>query len=330
MLEGYHDGDRDGGDTGGNPPQDIVQPPADTGDDRTDAAPEPWEPEEDDLPRRPETPEEDPEVSKPEPFQERVTETESLLSGARVLTMAQVGPVRFSKQGVTLTLSDAALDALSLHADSVFYIELFPTEDGFSLTVEVDGRGISDFPDCEVMLPVTLEQDGAVLVLTGEDGTAAAGTLDAERGIAVFPIRHTGRYTLSEMLTEQSETEPVQDALPSVQPEEPVPDTPPAAQSEEPVTAEEEAGAAVPAQTKSCAVSTQPSDSSEQTAREPAAPSDSPEPELPEQTSASQEPEELSEPSMPKREAIPSTALVLPGGAVLVGLGALLWRRWRR
>ena len=104
-----------------------------------------------------------------------MTETESLLSGARVLTMAQVGPVRFSKQGVTLTLSDAALDALSLHADSVFYIELFPTEDGFSLTVEVDGRGISDFPDCEVMLPVTLEQDGAVLVLTGEDGTAAAG-----------------------------------------------------------------------------------------------------------------------------------------------------------
>ena len=233
VLEGYHDGDRDGGDTGGNPPQDIVQPPADTGNDHTDAAPEPWEPEED-PPRRPEPPEEDSEASKPEPFQERVTETESLLSGARVLTMAQVGPVRFSKQGVTLTLSDAALDALSLHADSVFYIELFPTEDGFSLTVEVDGRGISDFPDCEVMLPVTLEQDGAVLVLTGEDGTAAAGTLDAERGIAVFPIRHTGRYTLSEMLTEQSETEPVQDALPSVQPEEPVPDTPPAAQSEEP------------------------------------------------------------------------------------------------
>ena len=329
-MEGYHDGDRDGGDTGGNPPQDIVQPPADTGDDRTDAAPEPWEPEEDDLPRRPETPEEDPEVSKPEPFQERVTETESLLSGARVLTMAQVGPVRFSKQGVTLTLSDAALDALSLHADSVFYIELFPTEDGFSLTVEVDGRGISDFPDCEVMLPVTLEQDGAVLVLTGEDGTAAAGTLNAERGIAVFPIRHTGRYTLSEMLTEQSETEPVQDALPSVQPEEPVPDTPPAAQSEEPVTAEEEAGAAVPAQTKSCAVSTQPSDSSEQTAGEPAALSDSPEPELPEQAPASQEPKELSEPFLPKRATVLSAALVLPGGAVLVGLGALLWRRWRR
>ena len=227
--------------------------------------------------------------------------------------MAQVGPVRFSKQGVTLTLSDAALDALSLHADSVFYIELFPTEDGFSLTVEVDGRGISDLPDCEVMLPVTLEQDGAVLVLTGEDGTAAAGTLDTERGIACFPIRHTGRYTLSEMLNEQLETEPVPDALPNSQPEE-----------------QEEAGAAVPAQTKSCAVSTQPSDSSEQTAGEPAAPSDSPEPELPEQTSVSQEPEELSEPSTPKREAAPSAALILLGGAVLVGLGALLWRRWRR
>lgn len=313
VLEGYHDGDRDGGDTGGNPPQDIVQPPADTGDDRTDTAPEPWEPEEDDLPRRPETPEEDSEASKPEPFQERVTETESLLSGTRVLTMARVGPVRFSKQGVTLTLSDAALDALSLHADSVFYIELFPTEDGFSLAVEVDGRGISDLPDCEVMLPVTLEQEDAVLMLTGEDGTATAGTLNAEWGIAAFPIRHTGRYTLSEMPTDQPETEPMPDALPNSQPEE-----------------QEEAGAAVPAQTKPCAASTQLSDSSEQTAGEPAAPSDSPEPELPEQASASQKPEELPEPSLPKREVAPSAALILLGGAVLVGLGALLWRRWRR
>lgn len=60
-----------------------------------------------------------------------MTETESLLSGARVLTMAQVGAGALFQAGVTLTLSDAALDALSLHADSVFYIELFPTEDGF-------------------------------------------------------------------------------------------------------------------------------------------------------------------------------------------------------
>lgn len=109
-----------------------------------------------------------------------------------------------------------------------------------------------------------------------------------------------------------------------------MPDALPAAQSEEPVTAEEEAGAAVPAQTKSCAVSTQPSDSSEQTAGEPAALSDSPEPELPEQAPASQEPKELSEPFLPKRATVLSAALVLPGGAVLVGLGALLWRRWRR
>lgn len=167
--------------------------------------------------------------------------------------------MRFSKQGVTLTLSDAALDALSLHADSVFYIELFPTEDGFSLTVEVDGRGISDFPDCEVMLPVTLEQDGAVLVLTGEDGTAAAGTLDAERGIAVFPIRHTGPV------------HPVRDADRAVGERNPcrLHSPPPSRRNQS--TAEEEAGAAVPAQTKSCAVSTQPSDSSEQTAGEPAA-----------------------------------------------------------
>lgn len=101
VLEGYHDGDRDGGDTGGNPPQDIVQPPADTGDDRTDAAPEPWEPEEDDLPRRPETPEED-RGFKTGALSEPVTETKACLCRARVLTMARGAGGAFPSQGVTL------------------------------------------------------------------------------------------------------------------------------------------------------------------------------------------------------------------------------------
>ena len=36
VLEGYHDGDRDGGDAGGNPPDTIIQPPPEHTDDRDD------------------------------------------------------------------------------------------------------------------------------------------------------------------------------------------------------------------------------------------------------------------------------------------------------
>ena len=36
VLEGYHDGDRDGGDAGGNPPDTIIQPPPEDTDDQDD------------------------------------------------------------------------------------------------------------------------------------------------------------------------------------------------------------------------------------------------------------------------------------------------------
>ena len=36
VLEGYHDGDRDGGDAGGNPPDTIIQPPPEHTDDQDD------------------------------------------------------------------------------------------------------------------------------------------------------------------------------------------------------------------------------------------------------------------------------------------------------
>ena len=37
VLEGYHDGDRDGGDAGGNPPDTIIQPPPEDTDDQDDS-----------------------------------------------------------------------------------------------------------------------------------------------------------------------------------------------------------------------------------------------------------------------------------------------------
>ena len=36
VLEGYHEGDRDGGDAGGNPPDTIIQPPPEDTDDQDD------------------------------------------------------------------------------------------------------------------------------------------------------------------------------------------------------------------------------------------------------------------------------------------------------
>lgn len=229
------------------------------------------------------------------------------------LVFPWVGPVRFSKQGVTLTLSDAALDGLDLMPDSVFYLRLFPTEGGFSLAVEVDGRAVSDLPGCQVMLPVTLEQEDAVPMLTDEDGVAAAETLDAERGIAVFPVRHTGR-TVSEVLPNQPEVDAVSDTIPSAQPE-------------ELATAGEETEITVPVQPESSAVLMQPPDYRIRPPGSPPPPSDSAEPETPEQTPASRGPKELPEPSLHEQEKVLTAALFLLGGAVLA---AFLWRRWRR
>ncbi len=131
-----------------------------------------------------------------EPFMETVTDTYTLISGTRLNLMRQTGSVRFSKQGITVTLDTAALDPLDITSDSRFYIEIRKTENGFSLIVELDGQPVTDLPDTIVMLPYSSANSGHIFTLKDEYGQTASGNYDAESGILTFTIQHTGTYTV--------------------------------------------------------------------------------------------------------------------------------------
>ena len=134
-----------------------------------------------------------------DPFYEEVTDTYSLLSGTRLLMMRQSGPVRFSKQGITVTLSDTALDAMALTDSSRFFIELESAEHGFVLIAELDGVPLTALPDTVVFLPCSAPADGSALSLQNEQGeTVCEGSYDPVLGVASFTVQSAGSYTVVE------------------------------------------------------------------------------------------------------------------------------------
>lgn len=192
---GYQGGDRDGGDTDGNPASSITQP-APGGASHQDGG---------------------------EPLLEEVTETSSLLSGLRVRMMRESGPVRFSKQGVTVTLSDAALDALALADDSRFFIELRRTEEGFSLAAVLDGAALTALPDTAVLLPCGTA--GALTLLDAAGEAVCQGTGDGQT--ASFTVHETGRYAVAVPAAVPADpAEPEENASASSEADQPEPDAP--------------------------------------------------------------------------------------------------------
>ncbi|MBQ8401855.1 MAG: hypothetical protein IJX14_08000 [Clostridia bacterium] len=134
-----------------------------------------------------------------EPFYEEVTDTYSLLSGTRLLLMRESGAVRFSKHGVTVTLSDTALDAMALSDDSRFYFEMEPTEQGFALYAALDGVPLTALPDAAVFLPCAAPAVGSGLSLLNEQGeVVCTGSYDPALGVAFFIIQSAGRYIVAE------------------------------------------------------------------------------------------------------------------------------------
>lgn len=178
VLEGYHDGDRDGGDAGGNPPDTIIQPP----------------PEDTALQQPPESMD-----SKKPVFSEFFDETTDRISGTRFLMMLQTGEQRavFSKQGITISIPKDALPEGIQNEDQIEVIIQKDTDGGFSFSFSINGTVLSSLPDVSVMLPYpndpaadTLflgDESGVEIPMTGYDDTAKA---------ASFQISHTGTYTI--------------------------------------------------------------------------------------------------------------------------------------
>lgn len=230
VLEGYHDGDRDGGDAGGNPPDTIIQPPPEDTDDQDDGfadrpstkppkppatnggAEEALEPDAgSDEPAIPESenrkepvqsimtvPQESADSKKPV-FSEFFDETTDRISGTRFLMMLQTGEQRaiFSKQGITISIPKDALPEGIQNEDQIEVIIQKDTYGGFSFSFSINGTVLNSLPDVSVMLPYPNDPAAGTLFLCDESGVEVPMTgYDDTAKAASFQISHTGTYTI--------------------------------------------------------------------------------------------------------------------------------------
>ena len=173
---GGYEGDRDGGDSGGNDSDTITQPAPSTGQGSSQN-------EENDA----------------SVFNEESGENYSLISGTRLMLMQEAGPVRSSKQGITATLSDAALDMLRLENDSRFYISLQRTEDGFVFSAELDGKPIESLPDTRIIVPLDAAHGNTLYFLRNKQGEfVGIGRCDHAAHTVEFTVDAPGAYSISD------------------------------------------------------------------------------------------------------------------------------------
>lgn len=178
VLEGYHEGDRDGGDAGGNPPDTIIQPP----------------PEDTALQQPPESAD-----SKKPVFSEFFDETTDRISGTRFLMMLQTREQRavFSKQGITISIPKDALPEGIQNEDQIEVIIQANTDGGFSFSFSINGTVLNSLPDVSVMLPYPNDPAAGTLFLGDENGVEIPMTgYDDAAKAASFQISHTGTYTI--------------------------------------------------------------------------------------------------------------------------------------
>ena len=221
VLEGYHEGDRDGGDAGGNPPDTIIQPPPEDTDDQDDGfadrpstkplrSPETngggidsddsIDVDKDDFPSEQANgdTEEDADSKSPA-FSEFFDETTDRISGTRFLMMLQTGEQRaiFSKQGITISIPKDALPEGIQNEDQIEVIIQKDTDGGFSFSFSINGTVLNSLPDVSVMLPCPNDPAAGTLFLCDESGVEAPviGYDDTAKA-ASFQISHTGTYTI--------------------------------------------------------------------------------------------------------------------------------------
>lgn len=223
VLEGYHDGDRDGGDADGNPPDTIIQPPPE---DTTlqlppedtalqlppevqtivgalePAVPDPaWklsENRKDSVQSAMTVPQEVAD-SQNSAFLEFFDETTDRISGTRFLMMLQTGEQRaiFSKQGITISIPKDALPEGIQNEDQIEVIIQKDTDGGFSFSFSINGTVLNSLPDVSVMLSYPNDPAADTLFLCDESGVEVPMTgYDDTAKAASFQISHTGTYTI--------------------------------------------------------------------------------------------------------------------------------------
>ena len=212
VLEGYHEGDRDGGDAGGNPPDTLIQPPPEDtalqlppevqtivgASELTDPAWKLSENRKDSVQSAMTVPQEVAD-SRNSAFSEFFDETTDRISGTRFLMMLQTGEQRaiFSKQGITISIPKDALPEGIQNEDQIEVIIQKDTDGGFSFSFSINGTVLNSLPDVSVMLPYPNDPAAGTLFLCDESGVEVPMTgYDDTAKAASFQISHTGTYTI--------------------------------------------------------------------------------------------------------------------------------------
>lgn len=218
VLEGYYNGDRDGGDAKGNPPGSITQPPPEqnidqkveqNGDENKDENPDrendPTDRTENASSMKPLSKAK--EASNPkEPssseiaFTEFFDDTTDRISGTRLLMMLQAGRQKasFSKQGITIRVPRASLPKDIQNNDQIEVIIKKISDRSFSFSFCINGVSFDSLPGASVMLPYPQETTADSLYLCDENGIKIpVSDYDDAAKAASFPIDHTGTYTMA-------------------------------------------------------------------------------------------------------------------------------------
>ena len=212
VLEGYYEGDRDGGDAGGNPPDTIIQPPPEDtalqlppevqtivdASELTDPAWKLSENRKDSVQSAMTVPQEVAD-SQNSAFSEFFDETTDRISGTRFLMMLQTGEQRaiFSKQGITISIPKDALPEGIQNEDQIEVIIQKDTDGGFSFSFSINGTVLNSLPDVSVMLPYPNDPAAGTLFLCDESGVEVPMTgYDDTAKAASCQISHTGTYTI--------------------------------------------------------------------------------------------------------------------------------------
>ena len=218
VLEGYYNGDRDGGDAKGNPSDSITQPPPEqnidqkveqNGDENKDENPD----RENDPIDRTENASSMKPLSKAEAasdpkepssseiaFTEFFDDTTDRISGTRLLMMLQTGRQKasFSKQGITIRVPRASLPKDIQNNDQIEVIIKKISDHSFSFSFCINGVSFDSLPGASVMLPYPQEKAADSLYLCDESGIKIpVSDYDDAAKAAFFPIDHTGTYTMA-------------------------------------------------------------------------------------------------------------------------------------
>lgn len=218
VLEGYYNGDRDGGDAKGNPSDSITQPPPEqnidqkveqNGDENKDENPDrenaPTDRTENASSMKPlskaEAASDPKEPSSSEiAFTEFFDDTTDRISGTRLLMMLQTGRQKasFSKQGITIRVPRASLPKDIQNNDQIEVIIKKISDRSFSFSFCINGVSFDSLPGASVMLPYPQETAADSLYLCDESGIKIpVSDYDDAAKAASFPIDHTGTYTMA-------------------------------------------------------------------------------------------------------------------------------------